>query len=200
MGVMKRDLANRTEPSVYYSDPERDPDPRDGRLAVGPDLQPPPPSSGYIAPSSGYIAPSSGLLLNNVRLSLDSQARLGQGGAAGLPVMVKNVNVDNFKLGMKPPPPSDCCRVEEEEEEREARDELNEQQAMDVNLYLGGEGKGKVGKADLDMMIKNNLKQDIQDEHLASGWQPVSAAEKNDDPFADFESKLNVTLPKRENM
>jgi len=189
MGVMKRDLANRTEPSVYYSDPERDPDPR---LAVGPDLQPSP-------PSSGYIAPSSGLLLNNVRLSLDSQARLGQGGAAGLPVMVKNVNVDNFKLGMKPPPSSDCCRVEEEEE-REARDELNEQQAMDVNLYLGGEGKGKVGKADLDMMIKNNLKQDIQDEHLASGWQPVSAVEKNDDPFADFESKLNVTLPKRENM
>ena len=195
MGVMKRDLANRTEPSVYYSDPERDLDPRAGRQGVGPDLQPPP-------PSSGYMAPSSGLLLNNVRLTLDSQARLGQGqaGAAGLPVMVKNVNVDNFKLGMKPPPPSDCCRVEEEEEEREVRDELNEQQAMDVNLYLGGEGKGKVGKADLDMMIKNNLKQDIQDKHQGSGWQAVSAADKDDDPFADFESKLNVTLPKRENM
>ena len=188
MGVMKRDLANRTEPSVYYSDPERHPDPRDIRQGAGPEQQPP--------------APSSGLLLNNVRLTLDSQTRLGQGqgGAAALPVMVKNVNVDNFKLGMKPPPPSDCCRVEEEEEEKEGRDELNEQQATDVNLYLGGEGKGKVGKADLDMLIKNNLKQDIQDKHQGSGWHTISAADKEDDPFADFESKLNVTLPKRENM
>ena len=52
MGVMKRDLANRTEPSVYYSDPERHPDPRDIRQGAGPEQQPPAPSSGLTGSSS----------------------------------------------------------------------------------------------------------------------------------------------------
>lgn len=181
MKMMKKDLANRSEPSVYYSDPDRN---MDSAMAA---------SQSIVSP---HLSADTGLVLNNVRLSMDSQARLQ---TCSLPVMVKNVNVDNFKLGMSNAPPvSSACldRVMEEGEQ----DYLTEQQATDVNLFLGEIGKGKVGKVDLEKMIKNNLKEDniVRSEGGASCYP--EQVETKEDPFADFESKLNVTLPKQEKM
>ena len=86
MKVMKANLASRTEPSVYYSDPERERD-------LGPDPR-------QTHTHTHTHTPSTGLVLNNVRLNLDSQTLRPQPGAASVPGMVKNINVDNFKLGM----------------------------------------------------------------------------------------------------
>lgn len=171
MKVMKADLASRTELSVYYSDPERERD-------LGPD------------PRQSQ-APSTALVLNNVRLTLDSQSLRPQPGAASVPGMVKNINVDNFKLGMSSSmaPPQSCMdrMMEEVGEEGEEDEHLTEQQATDVNLFLEDLGKGKVGKADLERMIRNNLKQGNLVRREEGG--------DTEDPFADFESKLNVVVP-----
>lgn len=183
MRVMKNDLANRSEPSVYYHDPEKDVDQESSHHLPAP--EPP------------------GLMLNNVRLNLESQ-RIQQTSsqAPGLSTMVKNVNVDNFKLGMTGASSSSCsaqtssCMDREQEEEEEGR--LTEQEVQDVNLYLGGSSRAKqVGKADFqDKMIRNNLKQD----NLSRSQGASSNVEQEeDDPFADFESKLNVALPSRKN-
>ena len=74
---------------------------------------------------------------------------------------------------------------------------LTEQQVKDINVFLGETtgGAGKVGKElDLEKMIRNDLKAD----NLAKS-QGAAAADP-EDPFADFETKLNVALPSRKNM
>jgi len=202
MKVMKADLASRTEPSVYYSDPERERD-------LGPDPR-------QTHTHTHTHTPSTGLVLNNVRLNLDSQTLRPQPGAASVPGMVKNINVDNFKLGMGSSvvvPPQSCMdrMMEEMEEDVEEEEEhLTEQQATDVNLFLEDLGKGKVGKADLERMIRNNLKQGNstrreegtgagchtpRDQGQGAACQPRRENGEPEDPFADFESKLNVVLP-----
>jgi len=175
MKMMKRDLAIRSEPSVYYSDPDRERDiDLEDRHETGPS--------------------SSGLVLNNVRLTLDSQARLQPSTSNSVPGMVKNINVDNFKLGMPShplPPPSSCMDRMMEEAQEEVEDEpLTELQAQDVNLFLENLEKGKVRKADIEKMIKNNLK---QDNIVRSEGATFTSTEE--DPFADFETKLNVVMP-----
>merc|ERR1719331_2122963 len=121
MKVMKRDLALRSEPSVYYSDPR------------------PPPHQGMDQPSQP-LADSNNFLLNNVRLTLDSQARLQNSGPttmvnrlqtsnnAPLTTMVKNVNVDNFKLGNNEAGCSSHHGREGEDEEQEVDERLTEEQ------------------------------------------------------------------------
>ena len=180
---MKRDLASRAEPSVYYS-------------TDAPAL---PPASSLLLNNN----------LNNVRLNLDTQARLAN--PRQLPAMVKNVNVDNFKLGMAREEDGRCgagveergcgAGVEERgcgakvelgkcsagvDEEEEAR--LTEQQVTDINVFLGEvAGQGKVGKSDLEKMIRNNLGKEATPPQGAAALPTLS-----EDPFADFESKLNV--------
>jgi len=183
MKVMKRDIALRSEPSVYYSDPR--PHPHQG-----------------LDPSQSL--PDSNFLLNNVRLTLDSQARLNNPGPSTNATMVnrlqtnnattvvKNVNVDNFKLGNEA-----GCSSQGKEEEQDMEEGLTEQQVKDINVFLGetSGGAGKVGKElDLEKMIRNDLKADN-----LSKSQGAAAADP-EDPFADFETKLNVALPSRKNM
>merc|ERR1719322_1601953 len=74
MKVMKRDLALRSEPSVYYSDPR--PHPHQG-----------------LDPSQSL--PDSNFLLNNVRLTLDSQARLNNPGPSTNATMVNRLQTNN---------------------------------------------------------------------------------------------------------
>ena len=143
----------------------------------------------------------SNFLLNNVRLTLDSQARLQNPGPtmvnrlqtsnAPLTTMVKNVNVDNFKLGNE----AGCSQGRDKEEDKQVDDRLTEEQVKDINVFLGESGgAGKVGKElDLEKMIRNDLKAD----NLSKAQ---GAAARPEDPFADFESKLNVALPSRKNM
>merc|ERR1712088_1073428 len=168
--VMKRDLALRSEPSVYYSDPR--PLPHQG-----------------MEPSQPLA--DSNFLLNNVRLTLDSQARLQNPGPtmvnrlqtsnAPLTTMVKNVNVDNFKLGNE----AGCSQGRDMEEDEQ-------EHVKDINVFLGESGgAGKVGKElDLEKMIRNDLKADN-----LSKAQGAAATAPPEDPFADFETKLNVALP-----
>lgn len=204
MRVMKSDLANRSEPSVYYSDPDRD-RPGTDSLSSGESIIPPHPG---------------GLLLNNVRVTLDSQSVRQAGGPAhhppgAVPGLVKNINVDNFKLGLAPSvclpptvqtvqtvhlPPSgpttaSACREEMEQP-------LTEEQATDINLFLGESNQAKVGKVDLDkVIIRNNLKQDnLSKSEEGAACCSADLQKENTDPFADFESKLNVALPSRKNM
>merc|ERR1719430_1329727 len=166
MKVMKRDLALRSEPSVYYSDPR--PLPHQG-----------------MEPSQPLA--DSNFLLNNVRLTLDSQARLQNPGTT----MVNNVNVDNFKLGNE----AGCSQGRDREEDEQEDDRLTEERVKDINVFLGESGgEGKVGKElDLEKMIRNDLKAD----NLSKAQ---GAAARPEDPFADFESKLNVALPSQKNM
>jgi len=191
MKVMKRDLALRSEPSVYYSDPR------------------PSPHQGMDQPSQP-LADSNNFLLNNVRLTLDSQARLQNSGPttmvnrlqtsnnAPLTTMVKNVNVDNFKLGNNEAGCSSHHGREGEDEEQEVDERLTEEQVKDINVFLGeSNGSGKVGKElDLEKMIRNDLKAD----NLLKAQGAAAATQSEEDPFADFESKLNVALPSRKNM
>jgi len=187
---MKRDLALRSEPSVYYSDPR------------------PHPHQGMDQPSSQPLAAdSNNFLLNNVRLTLDSQARLQNPAGPSTTMvnrlqtscnntMVKNVNVDNFKLGNNEA--GGCSNHHEEEEEVDER--LTDEQVKNINVFLGeSTGSGKVGKElDLEKMIRNDLKSD----NLLKAQQGAAGAtdQSEEDPFADFESKLNVALPSRKNM
>jgi len=186
---MKRDLALRSEPSVYYSDP-----------------RPPLSHQGMDQPSSQPLAAdSNNFLLNNVRLTLDSQARLQNPAGPSTTMvnrlqtscnntMVKNVNVDNFKLGNNE---AGGCSSHHQEEEEEVDERLTEEQVKNINVFLGeSTGSGKVGKElDLEKMIRNDLKAD----NLIKAQQGASA-QSEEDPFADFESKLNVALPSRKNM
>merc|ERR1712192_126662 len=186
MKVMKRDLALRSEPSVYYSDPR------------------PPPHQGMDQPPSQPLAADSNFLLNNVRLTLDSQARLQNPAGPSTTMvnrlqtscntMVKNVNVDNFKLGNNEA--GGCSNHHEEEEEEKVDERLTDEQVKNINVFLGeSTGSGKVGKElDLEKMIRNDLKAD----NLVKAQQGAAAtAQSEEDPFADFESKLNVALPSR---
>ena len=149
--------------------------------------------------------PDSNFLLNNVRLTLDSQARLNNPGPSTNATMVnrlqtnnattvvKNVNVDNFKLGNEA-----GCSSQGKEEEQDMEEGLTEQQVKDINVFLGETtgGAGKVGKdLDLEKMIRNDLKADKDNLAKSQG-----AAADPEDPFADFETKLNVALPSRKNM
>jgi len=99
---------------------------------------------------------------------------------------------------------------EMEEDVEEEEEHLTEQQATDVNLFLEDLGKGKVGKADLERMIRNNLKQGNstrreegsgagchtpRDQGQGAPCHPLRENGEPEDPFADFESKLNVVLP-----
>jgi len=184
---MKRDLALRSEPSVYYSDP-----------------RPPPHQLGMDQPSSQPLAADSNFLLNNVRLTLDSQARLQNPAGPSTTMvnrlqtscnaMVKNVNVDNFKLGNTE---AGGCSNHQEEEEVDER--LTDEQVKNINVFLGeSTGLGKVGKElDLEKMIRNDLK---ADNLLKAQGAAATTALSEEDPFADFESKLNVVLPSRKNM
>merc|ERR1712013_568761 len=119
MKVMKRDLALRSEPSVYYSDPR--PHPHQG-----------------LDPSQPL--PDSNFLLNNVRLTLDSQAMLNRLQTSNATTVVKNVNVDNFKLGNEA-----GCSSQGKEEEQDMEEGLTEQQVKDINVFLG-ETSGGAGK------------------------------------------------------
>ena len=157
------------------------------------------------------LADSNNFLLNNVRLTLDSQARLQNPAGptttvnrlqtssnAPLTTMVKNVNVDNFKLGNNEAGCSSHHGREGEDEEQEADERLTEEQVKDINVFLGeSNGSGKVGKElDLEKMIRNDLKAD----NLLKAQGAAAATQSEEDPFADFESKLNVALPSRKNM
>ena len=137
-------------------------------------------------------------------MTLDSQNRLQNPGptmvnrlqassAPNTTTMVKNVNVDNFKLGNE----AGCSHGGEKEEEEQLGERLTEEQVKDINVFLGeAGGAGKVGKElDLEKMIRNDLKAD----NLLKAQQGAAATEP-EDPFADFESKLNVALPSRKNM
>jgi len=181
MKVMKRDLALRSEPSVYYSDPRPHP---------------------HQSMEPSHPLADSNFLLNNVRLTLDSQARLQNPGPTmvnrlqtsntPLTTMVKNINVDNFKLGNE----AGCSQGRDrEEDEQEVNVNLTEEQVRDINVFLEEPGgAGKVGKElDLEKMIRNDLKADNLSKAQGASAQP-------EDPFADFESKLNVALPSRKNM
>ena len=116
-----------------------------------------------------------------------------QASSAPNTTMVKNVNVDNFKLGNE----AGCSHGGEKEEEEQLGERLTEEQVKDINVFLGEPGgAGKVGKElDLEKMIRNDLKAD----NLLKAQQGATAKEP-EDPFADFESKLNVALPSRKNM
>ena len=152
------------------------------------------------------LAPDSNFCLNNVRLTLDSQARLQNPGptmnnrlqtTSNAPItnMVKNVNVDNFKLGNETAGCSQSRNMMEEDEQED--DRLTEEQVKDINVFLGESGgAGKVGKElDLEKMIRNDLKADN-----LSKAQGAAVTAPPEDPFADFETKLNVALPSRKNM
>merc|ERR1719234_2688860 len=108
--------------------------------------------------------------------------------------MVKNVNVDNFKLGNNEAG-GGCNHHEEEEEEVDER--LTDEQVKNINVFLGeSTGSGKVGKElDLEKMTFRN---DLKADNLIKAQG--ATAQSEEDPFADFESKLNVALPSRKNM
>ena len=91
-------------------------------------------------------------------------------------------------------------------------------QVKNINVFLGeSTGSGKVGKElDLEKMIRNDLKADyllsfiilllslfiIRNDLKADNLIKAqgASAQSEEDPFADFESKLNVALPSRKNM
>ena len=91
--------------------------------------------------SQPLAADSSNFLLNNVRLTLDSQARLQNPAGPSTTMvnrlqtscnnaMVKNVNVDNFKLGNNEA--GGCSNHHEEEEEVDER--LTDEQVKNINI------------------------------------------------------------------
>ena len=89
-----------------------------------------------------------------------------------------------------------------------------------INVFLGeSTGLGKVGKElDLEKMtFRNDLKadyslsliilfllfiirNDLKADNLLKAQGAAATAQSEEDPFADFESKLNVALPSRKNM
>lgn len=169
--VMRKDLNNR---SVYYVEngvvgdnrhhdliiSNRDPlDQEDTPIAMA--------SHGYQAAANNHLD----TVPNNARLSFRT----------------KNVNIDNYKLGLESQkfPPAQCgaagggCQdalaseATEEREEEEERATAEPEDEINVNLFTELDTKnnaamarlyGKVGKKDLEFIIRNNLGKEEKEE------------------------------------
>lgn len=196
MFVMKKDLKNR---SVYYSDGGSVDESRTHDLIIR-DSDPLNVGLEAISTVNNLNNQSSEdpNLLNNVRLTLDSQrfasniseAQNDCSTGANSNLHVKNVNVDNVKLGT---PVNTCSDTQEPVDGATAS-------PFDVNIFhndlksninLNSRYQNKAAKADLEVMIRNNLTED-----KSKNSKRQKNSEESDEDDEDSVEKLKVNLSK----
>jgi len=190
MKVMKKDLKNR---SVYYGDRDpvdsskthdliiRDSDPLDiGNAGIA--------TINNITNNHANDDPN---LLNNVRITLDSQRYLNNTANNSSNLPVKNVNVKNVEMGE----PTGCDTLEPDGAAGTSHNNTNmESDSFNVNVFhndfksnINSRYDNKTAKADLEVMIRNNL---------TEGKPENTKRQKNNEDSDDDDSisKLKVNL------
>jgi len=198
MKVMKKDLKNR---SVYYSDRGSVDSSRTHDLII---RDSDPLNNGLEGVSTvnnlNNQTQEDPNLLNNVRLTLDSQRYQtnladAQDSGASNALHVKNVNVDNMKIAV----PAHTCSDTQEVDG--ATGSSGQPSHVDINIFhndlksnINSRYQNKAAKADLEVMIRNNLT-----EEKGNNIKRQKNREDKEEEEDDYVAKLKVNLSKTNN-
>merc|ERR1719481_2019325 len=198
MKVMKKDLKNR---SVYYSDRGSVDSSRTHDLII---RDSDPLNNGLEGVSTvnnlNNQTQEDPNLLNNVRLTLDSQryqtnSTDAQDSGASNALHVKNVNVDNMKIAV----PAHTCSDTQEVDG--ATGSSGQPSHVDINIFhndlksnINSRYQNKAAKADLEVMIRNNLT-----EKKGNNIKRQKNREDKEEEEDDYVAKLKVNLSKTNN-
>jgi len=132
-------------------------------------------------------------LMNNVRVTLESQRY--QATAASSNIAVKNINVENVKLNVH-------ASCEDLEVDGAVGSSYSNTNNIDVNVFhddfksnISSRYQNKAAKADLEVMIRNNLKEE-RDKNYKRQKNNDDTNENDED--VDFISKLKVNISNEE--